>query len=207
MRRFFILRHHDGITEGTMTDETTPDVQPEAAETAVQPETQPEQSGESERTFTQADLDKIVRERLAREREKSELAAKKAADEAARKAAEEQGQFKELYEQAMQAQKAAEERAKALELSNMRREIANRVGLPIGLASRLQGDNETDIEADAKALLATLPKPAAPSLDGGAGRGSQASNAPSIDQIKEQAARLNVNWRLMAEQYGVNVTN
>ena len=50
-------------------------------------------------------------------------------------------------------------------------------------------------------------KVTAPSLDGGAGRTSGNSNALSLDEIKEQAARLNVNWQHLAKQYGVTVTN
>lgn len=192
-----------------MTEEiTTPEAEPEVIETAVQtPENPPETNGEPERKFTQAEIDKIIKDRLDREKTRSEAAAKKAADDAARKAAEEQGEFKKLYETVLQEKQAAEERAKALELSSLRRDIAAKVGLPAGLASRLQGETDTDIEADAKQLLATLPKAAAPSLDGGAGRTGQGNNAPSLDEIKEQAARLNVNWRHLAKQYGVTVTN
>ena len=197
-----------------MTDEAvqTPDAvvepvaQPAVTEPAAQtPDTQPETIGETGRTFTQADVDKIIKERLDREKARSEAAAKKAADEAARQAAEEQGKFKELYEGAMKEKQEAEARAKALELSNLRRDIASKVGLPAGLAGRLKGETETDIETDAKELLATLPKPSAPNLDGGAGRNGQGATGPTLDEIKEQAARLNVNWKHLAAQYGVTI--
>lgn len=190
-----------------MTEETTPEVQPDVEGTAVPtPETQPATTnGEAERKFSQDEVNNIIKERLEREKSRSETAAKKAADEAMRKAAEEQGEFKKLYETVLQEKQAAEARAQALELATLRRDIAAKVGLPAGLASRLQGDNELDLEADAKALLATLPKPAAPSLDGGAGRGSQGNNAPSLDEIKELANIYGVDWRQMAKQHGVTV--
>ncbi len=189
-----------------MTEETTPEAQPDVEGTAVPtPENQPAPNGESERKFSQDEVNNIIKERLEREKLRSETAAKKAADEATRKAAEDQGEFKKLYETVLQEKQAAEARAQALELATLRRDVAAKVGLPAGLASRLQGDNELDLEADAKALLATLPKPAAPSLDGGAGRGSQGNNAPSIDEIKELANIYGVDWRQMAKQHGVTV--
>jgi hypothetical protein len=85
--------------------------------------------GSAERLFSQAEVDRIVKERLEREQEKAQNAAKKAAEtaraEAEAKALAEQGEFKKLFEQAsdklkalesLQAQaEAAQENAKRLE--------------------------------------------------------------------------------------------
>lgn len=66
-------------------------------------------SGESqtqEAKFTQADIDRIVKERLDKAAKKSEEAQKKAAEEAAAKTLTEQGEYKTLAEQ--RAQRIAE---------------------------------------------------------------------------------------------------
>jgi hypothetical protein len=47
---------------------------------------------------------------------------------------------------------------KSKEHAELQRVIADKVGLPPALASRLQGDTEEALEADAKSLLETLPK-------------------------------------------------
>lgn len=53
----------------------------------------------AEKTFTQAELEGIVKERLAREKRKADEKAEEARKEAERKALEEQGKYKEMYEQ------------------------------------------------------------------------------------------------------------
>lgn len=63
----------------------------------------------AEKTFTQADVDRIIKERLEREKRKAEEKAEEARREAERKALEEQGKYKEMYEQLekdLQAEKA-----------------------------------------------------------------------------------------------------
>lgn len=57
-----------------------------------------ENGGTQEPTFTQADVDKIVQERLARERQKAEERERKAREEAEAKALAENDQYKELSE-------------------------------------------------------------------------------------------------------------
>lgn len=54
-------------------------------------------------TFTQADIDRIVTERLEREKRKGDEAAKKSAEDAAAKALKDNAQFKELSEKQAQA--------------------------------------------------------------------------------------------------------
>ena len=61
----------------------------------------------------------------------------------------------------------AEQRAKALEIAGIRRDVAARLQLPVGLVDRLRGDTEDEITADAKDLLAALPKPHAPNINAG----------------------------------------
>ena len=58
----------------------------------------PGKKADTDRTFTQAEVDAIVKERVGREQRKADEASKKAAAEAEAKALSEQGKYKELYE-------------------------------------------------------------------------------------------------------------
>ena len=55
-----------------------------------------------------------------------------------------------------------EAKLKAYERTEAQRTVAEKVGLPAALATRLQGETPEELEADAKALLETLPKPTKP---------------------------------------------
>jgi len=63
---------------------------------------EPGEKTEGGKTFTQAEVDAIVKERIERERRKSDEAAKKAAADAEARTLAEQGKYKELYETAQQ---------------------------------------------------------------------------------------------------------
>ncbi len=156
--------------------------------------------GEGKR-FTQDDLDRIVKERLDRAKAQADKAAAQAAEEAQRKAAEEQGQYKELYEK-MQAQlQDAESKAAELERAALRREAADKAGLPAALADRLRGDTVEDMIGDAKEILSAMPKQNAPANINGPARGTS-KQAPDDDAIREQAAVLGVSFDLLKQQYG-----
>lgn len=107
-----------------------------------------------------------------------------AAQEAQRKAAEEQGNFKTLYEQAQQKQAELQQRIEARERLDLQARVAKAAGLPDDLASRLQGATPEELAADA-AALAKLLAPAAPAqpqppatgaTNPAAGRGAPAAN-------------------------------
>ena len=170
----------------------------DAAPTGAEPGNQTEQA----RTFSQADIDRIVTERLAKEKAKSEAAVKRAQEEAEAKRLAEQGEFQKLYEQAQAKLQEAEERARALELAGIRRDVAARLNLPAALMDRLRGEDEAAIEADAKALIAALPKPAAPDIN--AGSGTQGSSKPQswLGGLSKQefAARFGVKAELLDNQ-------
>jgi hypothetical protein len=57
------------------------------------------QGGEPDKRFTQAELDAIIKDRLAKEKRKAEEKADEARKEAEREALKEQEKYKELYEQ------------------------------------------------------------------------------------------------------------
>lgn len=150
-----------------------------------------QQAGAEEKRFTQADMDRVVKERLERAKADGDKAAQKAREEAERKASEEQGKFKELYDAAQARLAAVEQEAKELRLNQERRAVADRVGLPAALAERLHGETLEEMESDARTLLAALPKPAAPNINNG---GSAPATAAGMDEAmrREYAARLGV---------------
>jgi hypothetical protein len=96
-----------------------------------------------------------------------------------------------LYEATKAELEAAAQKAAALELAAMRREVADRLGVPAALVSRLQGDTPETLEADAKALMAALPKPGAPNINSTGGAPPPASGLSQVD-IEQLAARLGV---------------
>jgi membrane protein involved in colicin uptake len=154
-----------------------------------------------------ASLEKANREAAERRHAvkalQAELAALKSErDAAATQAMTEQGKFKELYEAAEKraADEAAaraelEQRIKAQETALLRQRIATEKGLPAALVDRLQGETPEELAADADVLLAALPRPNAPALDGGtrgaAGRGLSPQDAKAI------ANRFNIDPRYL----------
>jgi len=173
----------------------TPDLETPETNTATTGDATGTNGGEeTAKTFTQADVDRIISERLKKAESKAAEAANKARQEAERKAAEEQGQYQKLYEQTLAEKQAAEERAKAIELATLRERIARAAGLPDALAARLQGEDEDTLTADAKALAKLMPKPPAPNINAAPGSGA----APIPGQMTD-AERVE-----LAAIYGVN---
>lgn len=175
------------MTEETQVSAATP--APETQQAAPQENngaTAGTQVEAAQQTYTQKDLDRIVGERLQREKAQAEKAAQKVREEAERKAAEQQGEYQKLYETAQAKLAAAESEAHELRLGQLRRAAADKVGLPAALADRLRGENEAELEADAKAVFAALPKPAAPNINNGQGGGAlNHSGLSDQDRIRE----------------------
>lgn len=115
-----------------------------------------------EKTFSQADVDRIVRERLGRERDRfadyDELKAK----------AGEADKNKTQLDKVMEKLSGLEERAVKAERAALRADVAQAKGLTAAQAKRLQGDTREALEADADELLSMF-KPADKS--GGDGEG------------------------------------
>lgn len=136
-------------------------------------------AGAGDKTFTQADVDRVVADRLERERKKY------AGFEDYKKAKEEldalkAGQMSELEKaQAAlaKAQKEAKDNAdkiKALELTALKSRLAAESGLPAELADRIRGEDEAAIKADIEILKKVIPqKPA-----GGGGMPPSGAKAP-----------------------------
>lgn len=104
-------------------------------------------TGAADKTFTQADVDRIVAERLRRERERfADYDALKA------KAAEADASKSDLQKLTDRVE-AAERRAAEAEAKQLRTEIAQAKGLTAAQAKRLTGSTKEELEADADDLL------------------------------------------------------
>lgn len=114
-------------------------------------------------TFTaeqQAHIDKLLSERLRREREKQQAAVERAKADAEAKALAEQGEYKALFEKAQAEAQATAARLAQMEHDQQRREAAQAAGIP-QLWERLRGDSPEDLSKDAQALAAMM-QPAQP---------------------------------------------
>jgi len=148
-------------------------------------------SEESERTFTQSELNAIVGERLAQERKKyadyEALKGKAAKFDAAEEASK--SELQKITERADALQKQVDEMIKADSARKLREKVASELGVPAAL---LRGDSEEDLREQAAAIIdfakpgqATYPKV----RDGGE------NHAPSVTKqdilgIKDEKARL-----------------
>lgn len=129
---------------------------------------------QEERTYTKADLENIIKDRLERQRRANETAAAKAAEEARLKALQENGEFKKLYEEQQAALDAAKQQLSTLEryeqtlLAQLEREKA---GLPQYIIDLLAEKSVVDqleyLNKHAKSLRQSTEAPA-PSLNGAA---------------------------------------
>lgn len=140
----------------------------------------------SDRTFTQADVERIVGERLGRERGKyadyDELKAKAAKfDEVEEQNKTEQQKVLDRAEKAEKRAAEAEARAKAAEVASLRAKVASAKRLPAELVDRLRGETEEEIAKDADALLKSIGGDANGSggFDQGT-RGGGGTNKPSV---------------------------
>jgi len=156
--------------------------------------------GEPGKTFTQADLDRIVGERLAREREKyADYDQLKAASEDLRKLKE--AQMSELDKaKAAAAELEAKLKAKdaeiaAFKLEQLRTRLVTEAGLPVALADRVKGTDEATIKADIEELK-KLVKPAGA---GPVGSGTNPAGAPEKNPWAKDTLNLTEQARILRE--------
>ena len=138
--------------------------------------------------YTDTDVERIVKERLAREQTKSAEAARKAAEAAAAEEAKKNGEWQKVAEAKAKELEVAQSQLKTRELADKKRAIAEKVGLSAALSSRLVGETDADIEADAKALLETLPKPTKPAPGINATNPASATTQETREQKKARLA-------------------
>lgn len=123
---------------------------------------------EPDKTLTQEQVDKIVEERLARERKKFEdyddLKAqveelKSAANAKAKEANESKSESEKLTEQLQTLQSQVEEEKKAretAELRSLRAQVAADKGIPKAFVNRLTGSTQEELEEDADSILEAI---------------------------------------------------
>lgn len=124
-----------------------------------QPQEQAQQQGTEGRTFTQAEVNSFVAEEKRKIREQLKA-------EAEKKQAEEQGNWKKLYEQAQETIQGLEAKVAELELNQVKSRVASKHKLSEAQAARLRGSNEAELEQDAKDLVKAF------GLDRGQGSGT-----------------------------------
>ena len=134
---------------------------------------------------SQADLDRIVESRLARERQKyadyDDLKAK------ATKFDEAEQSNKTELQKALEAAAAAEKRATAAEASNLRATVAAAKGVPANL---LTGTTEAELNASADALVAFRGQTAkVPPVEGSGGNVHDTQEKSADDVVKAALGR------------------
>lgn len=151
-----------------------------------------------------ADVQALIKE-LRAENAKHRTAKKEAEKQAAelqRKQAEEQGEFKGLYEKALAELTEARQAAQAAEQARLKAEVAHRLQLPAALVDRLRGDTVAELEADARLLLDALPRPATGNTGGRDGLNASAPTPAKSDaEIREEAARLGLSYQHLKQFY------
>lgn len=153
-------------------------------------EAPPAPEGDEGKTFTQADVDRIVEGRLAKEKGKysdyDDLKAK------ATKFDESEEANKSELEKATTAATEAAKRAEEAEVRALRLEIAGEKGLTPSQARRLVGTTREELEADADQLLvdfpAAEPPPASKLPRKPKPAGSTEPKGPAALEGKEKAA-------------------
>lgn len=172
-----------------MADEQTT---PEAPSPNATPTPAPT-GGTPDKTFTQAELDAIVKDRLDRQqRAITTQREKERADAEAAKLAE-QGEFKKLAEAAEAKARTLEATLAARDYADLQRAVAAEHSLPADLAARLQGATREELVADAKNLakLVTVPAAGAPPGNRPNPRPQTGPNARSVEDDLRATGRYN----------------
>lgn len=200
-----------------MSEETTqPNPATEPATPAANPPAEAQQptpaAAPAEPMIPKSRFDEVNKRLKEIEKQQAETA--KAREEAERKAAEEQGNWRKLYED-QQARIEADTRTrteleqsrKAAETSALQLRVAYATGLPLEWADRLRGEDEEQLKADAFKLLEAFPKQAQPKPNlatdstNGAGSAPMPTALKSDLEIREEANRLGVEFQHLKTHY------
>lgn len=159
------------------------------------------------KVFTQEDIDRIINERLKREREKykdyEEL--KKAAEELQKIKESQMTEQEKLqaklkeYEQLLQ-QKELEAKKTAIE--SMKIKVLTELGMPVNLTSRIFGETEDEIRQDAEELKKLLglqanTKVGTPTNPAGGNKGTRTFTKEEIARMSPE--EINKNWDTIQE--------
>lgn len=148
-----------------------------------------------DKTFTQADLDSIVSDRLKREKEKysdyEDL--KKSKEELDNLKKSQMSEVEKLKAEKEALEKKVAEKdaaAKAQELKELKAKLCSAAGLKAELANRLSGEDETSIKKDIEELKKLIPS--APAGGGGTPPASDTKTPPiptkSGDSLRDSIA-------------------
>lgn len=122
---------------------------------------EPNDGGEPEKRFTQADIDRIVKERIDRERKKADEAIAKEREEAERKKLEEANEFKSLYEKAQADLEAVRKEAEQTKLESLKTNLLANAGYTGEQLERVRkyivGANEDEIKTSLEELKQDIP--------------------------------------------------
>lgn len=105
----------DNQSNEQQTNESKPSEQAQANEQQQADQTPAQPPAPEEKKFSQADVERIIKERLERERKKAEQDRQKAEEDARAKALKEQGEFKQLAEEQALRLAKLEEQVKEVE--------------------------------------------------------------------------------------------
>jgi len=140
-----------------------------------------------EETYTKAQVEQMLKDRMDRANTKAAELAQKAADQAKADAAAKNGEWEALAKQREKEAGELKARLDALEISAKKRAIGAKFGLPDELAQRLAGGTDEELEADAKKLQALIPAPApkspGPINPGANGGGVTETDAQRLQRI------------------------
>ena len=156
------------------------------------------ETAEVDAKYTQQDIDRIVGERLAREKAKSDKAVAEAKAESERKQLEEQNEFKTLYEKSQLELEDIRNQAQAERLNAKKQSLLLEAGYPADkladLLDFIKGDDEEAVKASVEKLIRVAPPkalPIDPAVSGGNRQtpkqddGTEASKA-MYDRIKNK---------------------
>ncbi|WP_367582371.1 DUF4355 domain-containing protein [Tsukamurella tyrosinosolvens] len=181
----------DAILHDDVTEQIVDAVEQKATEAKDEVEESKVEKPKAEQTFTQAELDKIIQDRLARQASKySDYETVKADADKWRQAEREklprEQQTQAELDDLRKAREAEAAEFAAFKLEVLRERVAREKGLSDKLAARLSGTTREELEADADDLLEAFPARKSVSqqpLDGLSGGGKR-DTAPVFDPKK-----------------------
>lgn len=157
--------------------------------------TEPEKTGG--KTFTEAEVEQMIKERLSREKsaEQKRIEAEKAKAEA--EALAKNAEWEKLAKQREDELNKVKADLAAKELAEKKRAIAEKVGLPAVFAERIQGNTDEELEADAKLILGALPKQEEKKPSPGVtypGEGGEAKESPRARYDRLTGQNSSLDW-------------
>jgi hypothetical protein len=142
--------------EGEMPEAEKAEIAEPKPEVAEQPEVEEKEIGKDGKEYDPIRAQATI-EKLRLQLKDVEKRAKKADELEAAEAKRKEAEMSDL-EKAQKKTAELESELKSTKLAILRRDVAERVGLPATFVDRLKGETPEDLEADAKALLDAFPK-------------------------------------------------